>query len=65
MVVQISDLQSTIRAIDGDVPLSPQTMEKIVRVVMQAVDDRDAHSERVRSEQRITMGVRYELEETA
>lgn len=63
MEVQINELQSTIRAIDGDTPLSPHTMEKILRAVMQAVDDRDAHRERVRSEQRITRGVRYELEE--
>lgn len=64
MQVQINDLQSTVRAVDSDSLLSPQTMDKIVRVVLQAVDDRDAHRERIRMEQRITRGISYELEES-
>ncbi len=63
MEVQINDLTSTVRAVDGDTLLSPQTMEKIVRVVLQAVEERDAHRLRVRAEQRITSGVSHELEE--
>ena len=35
MEVQIQTLQSTVQAFDGDVPLSPQTMDKIVRAVME------------------------------
>ncbi len=61
--VQIHDLQSTVRAVDGDALLSPQTMEKIVRAVLQAVNDQEAHRQRVRAEQRITSGVSHELEE--
>ena len=34
MEVQIQRLQSTVQAFDGDVPLSPQTMDKIVRAVL-------------------------------
>ena len=63
MEVQIQRLQSTVQAIDGDVPLSPQTMDKIVRAVLEAVNDQEAHQRRVRAEQRITRGVSYELEE--
>lgn len=65
MEVQINEIQSTVRAVDGDTLLSPPTLAKIVRVVMREVNDQQAHRERVRSEQRITRGVRYELEEMA
>ena len=63
MEVQIQRLQSTVRAFDGDVPLSPQTMDKIVRAVLTALGDQQMHAARVRAEQRITSGVRHELEE--
>jgi len=63
MEVQINELQSTVRAVDGDALVSPQIMERIVRAVLQAVNDQEAHRQRVRAEQRITGGVSYELEE--
>ena len=64
MEVQIQTLQSTVQVFDGDVPLSPQTMAKIVRAVLQAVNDQEAHRQRVRTEQRITNEIGYELEES-
>lgn len=63
MEVQIQRLQSTVQAFDGDVPLSPQTMDKIVRAVLEALNDQQMHAARVRTEQRITSGVSHELEE--
>jgi hypothetical protein len=63
MEVQIQRLQSTVQAIDGDVPLSRQTMDKIVRAVLEAIDERTAHAKRAWAEQRITSGVSHELEE--
>jgi hypothetical protein len=63
MEVQINELQSTVRAVDSDSLLSPQTMEKILRVVLAAVNDQESHRQRVRAEQRITNGVSHELEE--
>lgn len=63
MEVQIQRLQSTVEAFDRDVPLSPQTMDKIVRAVLSALNDQQMHAARVRAEQRITSGVRHELEE--
>ena len=63
MEVEISDLQSTVRAVDGDALISPSTMETIVRIVLQAVDDREAHRRRVYREQRVSYGHRHELEE--
>lgn len=64
MDVHINEVQSTVRAVDGDSLLSPQTLQKIVSVVMQAVRDDDAHRERVRAEQRISGGVAREMEES-
>jgi hypothetical protein len=63
MDVQIGEVVSTVRAVDGDSLLSPQAMDKIVRLVLQAVRDQEEHRKRVRAEQRITSGVRHELEE--
>ena len=63
MEVQIQRLQSTVQAFDGDVPLSPQTMDKIVHAVLEALNDQQMHAARVRAVQRITNGVSHELEE--
>jgi hypothetical protein len=63
MDVHIGDVTSTVRAVDGDSLLAPQTMEKIVRVVLQAMRDQEEHGKRVRAEQRVTGGVSQELEE--
>jgi len=63
MEVQINDLMSTVRAVDGDSLLAPQTMEKIVRVVLQAVNDQQAHTRRVCAETRVTGSVSHEREE--
>lgn len=63
MEVQIQRLQSTVQALDGDVPLSPQTMDKIVHAVLEALNDQQMHAARVRAEQRITSGISHELEE--
>lgn len=63
MQVQINDLMSTVRAVDGDSLLAPQTMEKIVRVVLQAVNDQEAHRQRVRAERRVMSDVSHEQEE--
>ncbi len=63
MEVQIADLVSTVRAVDGDTLLAPQTLSKIVHVVLEAVNEQEAHRKRVRAEQRITGGVSHELED--
>jgi len=63
MEVQINELQSTVRAVDSDSLLSPQTMEKIMRVVLQAINDQKAHDQRTRAERRVTSGVSHEQEE--
>jgi len=59
--VNIADLISTIRTVDDTNMLSQRTLERIVQVVLQAVNERDMHRERVRSEQAVNCGVRATL----
>jgi hypothetical protein len=63
MEVHIGDIVSTVRAVDGDSLLTQQTLSKIVQVVLEAVREQEEHHKRVRAEQRISSGVREELEE--
>lgn len=63
MEVHIDEVASTVRAVDSETLLSPQTLRKILHAVMQALDEREQHRERVRAETRITHGVNQEQEE--
>ena len=63
MEVEIGNIVSTVRAVDGDSLLTPQTFEKIMRAVLQALDDQEEHRKRVRAERRISSGVSKEREE--
>ena len=51
MEVHIEEMQSSVRAVDGDALLAPQTLQKIIDVVMKAVEEREAHRDRVKAEQ--------------
>jgi hypothetical protein len=64
MQVEISDLRSIVRAVDDETLIAPPTLDRIVRIVLQAIDDRDAHRSRVRDEQRISPGINHDFEET-
>jgi len=63
MEVNIAEIVSTVRAVEGDSLLSPQTLQKIVGVVLEAVNEQEEHRKRVRLEQRISSGVREEQQE--
>jgi hypothetical protein len=63
MDVEIGDVSSTVRAVDNDSLLAPQTMDKIMRAVLQAMQEQQAHAKRVRAERRVTGGVSQEQEE--
>ena len=62
MDVHIGEVASTVQAVDGDALLSPQTLNKIVQIVLQAVQEREEHRKRVLAEQRISHGVSVEQE---
>jgi hypothetical protein len=63
MEVNIEEIVSTVHAVDGNSLLEPRTLRSIVSAVMRAVEERESHGQRVRAEQRISAGVRAELEE--
>lgn len=62
MDVEIGEVVSTVRAVDGDGLLAPQTLDRIVRAVLRVVDERDAHRQRVAAERRVGAGVAAEQE---
>jgi hypothetical protein len=63
MDVEIGEITSTLRAVEGDSVLSPRTMEQIVRAVLRALHEERNHERRVRAEQRVTGGVSHEQAE--
>ena len=63
MNVEIGEVNSTVRTVDGEALLAPQTLAKIVSHVLQAVQDEQEHTRRVHAERRITGGVSQESEE--
>ena len=63
MPVNIQEIVSTVRAVDGDALVSPQVLGRIVEGVLQAVEARERHDERVRADTRVTAGVAHEQSE--
>lgn len=65
MEINIDEIVSNVRVMDGETLLTPQLMRKIVEAVLRAVEEREDHRDRVRIEQRVTRGVAYELEQSS
>jgi len=63
MDVEIGQLNSTVRAVDGHALLTPQVMQTIVAAVAQAINDRDSQEKRARSERQVTGGVSQERDQ--
>jgi hypothetical protein len=63
MDTHIGNVNSTIRAVDGDSLLSPAVMQRIIQAVLQAVEEQTARQRRIDAERRVTPGVAYELEQ--
>jgi len=53
MDIHIGEIESIVRAVDGETLLSPQVMSKIIQAVLQATRQQEEHHKRVRAEQRI------------
>jgi hypothetical protein len=58
----IKNAIGTVKAIDGDSLLSPQTLERIVNAVLSAVDERQLRRERSKADTSVTSGVASEQE---
>jgi hypothetical protein len=63
MDIEIGELTSTVRAVDGHALLTPQVMQTIVRTAMQAMKDHEAKEQRAEGERRVTGGVSQERDE--
>jgi hypothetical protein len=63
MDVEINEVVSTVRAVDGQALLSPQLLRRLVEAMMQAVNDHREHEERTQKENRVTGGVSAERDQ--
>ncbi len=61
--VNVDEFVSNVHAVDGDSVLSPKTMDKIVRTVLDAVQMKEQHRNRVQSERRVSGGAYAEQEQ--
>jgi hypothetical protein len=55
--VNLGELVTTVHAVDGDALLTPQTLQKIVRVVLAALRKQEEHRRWVMAEQQIGEGM--------
>ena len=60
--IHIQNAIGTVKAMDGDALLSPQTLEQIVQAVLVAVDERQLRDKRSKSDTTVTSGVAAEPE---
>jgi hypothetical protein len=60
MEVNIDEVVSNVQLLDDESLLSPCVLRRIVETVMEAVQERELHRQRVEAEQRISSGVAEE-----
>jgi len=63
MDIEIGELTSTVRAVDGQALLTPKVMQAIVRTVTDATKENEAREQRAEAERRVTGGVSQERDE--
>jgi hypothetical protein len=57
MDVHIGEVNSTVHATDAEALLSPQILERIVKVVLERMREEHAHEQRVLAERRLRPNV--------
>ena len=60
MDVEIGELTSTVRAVDGQTILSPHVLRRVVDATLRAARERAEHEQRIEAERRVTAGVAEE-----
>ena len=60
MDVEIGEVVTTVKAVDAGTLTSPDVIRQIVSAVLRAVEEKQAHTDRVRAERRVTGGVSEE-----
>ena len=63
MDVQIAEVVATVKTVDGGMLASPEVMRQIVKAVMRALEEQQAHVCRIRAERRVTGGVAEERDQ--
>jgi hypothetical protein len=63
MPVDIQEISSTVRMVDGDNLLEPRTLQRIVQLVIQAMEDRERHEQRAAAERGVPRGVARQQEQ--
>jgi hypothetical protein len=62
--VHINQVDTIMRAVDGEALLAPAMLETITQHVLAALEQRQARQMRAAAERRVTGGVRAEMEGT-
>jgi hypothetical protein len=62
MEVNIGEVVASVKAIEGSSLVSPDVMAQLVTAVLRALEEKQAHQDRVRAERRVTGGVAWERE---
>lgn len=63
MPVEIQEVSSTVRMVDGDSLLEPRTLQRIVQMVIQAMEDHERHEQRAAAERGVPRGVARQQEQ--
>jgi hypothetical protein len=64
MAYYVKNAIGTVKAIDGDSLLSPQTLERITCAVLDAIDERQLRKDRSKADTSVTAGVASEQEQS-
>ena len=58
--VEIGEVSSTVRAVDGESLISPAALQRIVQHALRAIQDMQEHANRVAGERQVTGGVAHQ-----
>ena len=63
MPVEINEVASMVRMVDGDNLLDPRTLQRIVQLVLQVLEDRELHDRRAAAERGVPRSVARQQEQ--
>ncbi len=57
MPVHVEEMNSEVAAYDGDLPLSPAQIDKLVNIILQRLEQKQSHESRTREATRLSSTV--------
>ncbi len=57
MPVHVEEMNSEVTAYDGDLPLSPAQIDKLVNIILQRLEQKQGHDRRTREATRLSSTV--------